>query len=331
MAGLPDQCRARVEVLVHAVAEAHQAERVVPVLGALDVLRDLGRVADVPEHVDHRLVGAAVGRTPQGRDPRRDAGVGIRAGAARKAHGGRARVLLVVGVEDHHELQGAHRDGTRQVGLGPDREHHLEEVLHVTERVDRIHEGLADAVLVAVGGDGRELRDHADRGQLAMLRVTDVEGVVVEGRERPHDADQHPHGMGVVLVPRDEPPDPLVDHGMAPDLRVERIPLRLPRQLAVQQQVADLQEVAAFGELLDGVAAIEQQPFPPVDVGDGAGAARGRGEAGVVGEAAQLRRQGADVDDRASVDAFEHVAFDALSGGVVGDREGLAVCHVALP
>ena len=233
--------------------------------------------------------------------------------------------------EDHHELQGAHRDGARQVGLGPDREHHLEEVLHVAERVDRIHEGLADAVLVAVGGDGRELRDHADRGELPMLRVTDVEGVVVEGRERAHDADQHPHRVGVVLVPGDEAPDPLVDHGVAPELRVERIPLRLRRQLAVQQQVADFQEVAALGELLDRVAAVEQHPFLPVDVGDGARTARRRGEAGVVGEAAQRRRQGADVDDRAAVGAFDHVAFDPLSGGVVGDRDGLAVSHVALP
>ena len=331
VARLADEGRAGVEVLVDAVPESHQAERVVPVLRAFDVPRDLGRVADVPEHVDHRLVGASVRRTPQGGDAGRDARVGVRAGAAREPHRGRARVLLVVGVQEHHQLQGAHRGGTWYVRLGADREHHLEEVLHVAERVDRVHEGLADAVLVAVGGDGGELRDHADRGKLPVLRVADVEGVVIEGRERPHDADEHSHRVGVVLIPGDESPNSLVDHRVPSDRGVELGPLRLVGQLAVEQEVADLEKVALFGELLDGVAAVEQHALLSVDVGDRTGAACGRREAGVVGEVAQLRRQGTDVEYRTSVDAFEHLAVDAVSRSIVRDRDGLAICHVALP
>jgi hypothetical protein len=40
------------------------------------------------------------------------------------------------------------------------------------------------------------------------------------------------------------------------------------RQLAVEQQVADLDEVALLGELLDRVAAVQQHALVAVDVGD---------------------------------------------------------------
>jgi predicted RNase H-like nuclease len=56
--------------------------------------------------------------------------------------------------------------------------------------------------------------------------------------------------------------------------------LRLGRQLAVEQQVAGLEEVAVLGELLDRIAAVEQDALVAVDVGDLGLAAAGRGEAG---------------------------------------------------
>jgi len=161
--------------------------------------------------------------------------------------------------------------------------------------------------------------------------IADVEGVVMEGRERPHDTDEHSHRVGVVLIPGDESPNSLVDHRVPSDGGVELGPLRLVGQLAVEQEEADLEKVALFGELFDGIAAVEQHTLLSVDVGDRAGAARGRGEAGVVGEVAQLRRQGTDVEHRTAVDAFEHLAVDAVSRGIVRDRDGLAICHVALP
>ncbi len=68
VAGLLDDLHARVEVLVDAVAEAHQPRRVVLVLGALDELaRRDALVADPHQHLDHRLVGAAVAAAPRAR------------------------------------------------------------------------------------------------------------------------------------------------------------------------------------------------------------------------------------------------------------------------
>ena len=52
------------------------------------------------------------------------------------------------------------------------------------------------------------------------------------------------------------------------DAIVEIVLLRLRRQLAVEQQVAGLEEVAVLGELLDRIAAIEQDALVAVDIGD---------------------------------------------------------------
>jgi hypothetical protein len=77
----------------------------------------------------------------------------------------------------------------------------------------------------------------------------------------------------------------------------ELVLLLLVRQLAVQQQVADLEEVAVLGELLDRVAAVEQHARVAIDVRNGGRAARGRHEARVVGEVPGLAVQRAHVDD----------------------------------
>ena len=57
-------------------------------------------VADLAQHVERRLVGAAVRRAPQAGDARRDAGERVRARRAGQANGRGRRILLMVGVED---------------------------------------------------------------------------------------------------------------------------------------------------------------------------------------------------------------------------------------
>ena len=57
----------------------------------------------------------------------------------------------------------------------------------------------------------------------------------------------------------------LVHHGVARDAIVEIVLLRLGRQLAVEQQVADFEEVAVLGQLLDRVAAMQQDALVAVD------------------------------------------------------------------
>ena len=64
MAGFLHDLRARVIVLVDPVAEAHEAETVVLVLGTADVFRDALRFGDLAQHVQCGPVGGAVARTP---------------------------------------------------------------------------------------------------------------------------------------------------------------------------------------------------------------------------------------------------------------------------
>ncbi len=65
----------------------------------------------------------------------------------------------------------------------------------------------------------------------------------------------------------------LVHHRVARHAIVEIVLLRLGRQFAVEQQVADFEEIAVLGQLVDRIAAMEQNAFVAVDEGD-AGLAR---------------------------------------------------------
>ena len=141
---------------------------------------------------------------------------------------------------------------------------------------------------------------------MRCVRIGDVGGVVIERRQRADRAGHHRHRMGVAAEALEEPAHLLVDHRVARHAIVEVGLLRRRRQFPVEQQVAGLEEVAVLGELLDRHAAIEQDAFVAVDVGDLGFAGAGRGEAGVEGEHAGLGVELADVDhvraDRAAVD-----------------------------
>ena len=78
---------------------------------------------------------------------------------------------------------------------------------------------------------------------------------------------------------------------------VEILLLRGGRQLAVEQEVAGFEEVAVLGEVFDRIAAIKEYTGIAVDKGDLGFAARGRGEAGIVGESAGLAVELAHVED----------------------------------
>ena len=114
VAGLLHDLGARIVVLVDAVAEAHQAEAVVLVLGALDEFRDAVDRADLAQHLERRLVGAAMRRAPQAGDAGGDAGERIGAGRAGEPHRRGRGVLLVVGVQDEDAV---HRARQHRVGL----------------------------------------------------------------------------------------------------------------------------------------------------------------------------------------------------------------------
>ena len=74
--------------------------------------------------------------------------------------------------------------------------------------------------------------------------------------------------MRVAPEALEEPAHLLVHHGVARDAIVEVRLLGGGRQFAVEQQIAGLEEVAVLGQLLDRIAAIEQDAFVAVDIGD---------------------------------------------------------------
>jgi hypothetical protein len=190
----------------------------------------------------------------------------------------------VVGVEGEQHVQGMleHRVGV-VLGL-PHLPHQVEEVAGVRQLVVGERVGVALGVAVGVGGQGGDLGDQPDNLTAAHGRVVDLLGVGVEGRQRPNRPDQDAHGVGVVVEAVDELLDVLLDEGVVVDLVGPVGQLPLVGQVALDQQPGHLQEADPFGQLLDRVAAVAQDPLVAVDVGDGAAAAGRVHERRVVGE-----------------------------------------------
>jgi len=69
----------------------------------------------------------------------------------------------------------------------------------------------------------------------------------------------------------------LVHHRVVDDVLLEFAVLRRVRQLAVQQQIADLQEGRLLGQIVDGVAAVQQDARLAAEEGDLSLARSGRG------------------------------------------------------
>jgi hypothetical protein len=59
-----------------------------------------------------------------------------------------------------------------------------------------------------------------------------------------------------------------MQHRVIGDVLPEFRLLRHIGQLAIKQQVADLEEVALLGQLLDGIAAMEQDSLLAIDMGE---------------------------------------------------------------
>jgi hypothetical protein len=85
--------------------------------------------------------------------------------------------------------------------------------------------------------------------------------------------------MGIATEPAEKLVELLVDHGVVADGVHEIGFLRLAGQLAVEQQVAELQIVGLLGQLLDGVSPVQQDALVAVDVRDGRFAGGRRDEA----------------------------------------------------
>ena len=149
-------------------------------------------------------------------------------------------------------------------------EQHVQEVAGEAEVVVRIDVRAADDVAEGVGGDARHLGDQPVRLPQPRVLVEDLRRVRIERRQRADRAEEDAHRVRVVAEPLHELLHVLVKHRVQGDLLNPGLLLRRGRQLAEQNQVGRLEVVALLGQLLDRIAAVEQDALVAVDVGDGA-------------------------------------------------------------
>src|SRR6266849_342789 len=126
VAVLAQNLRARIVVLVDAMAEPHEAGVAVLFLDALQELRNAVLGADLRQHLEDGLVGTAMRRTPQRGDPGGDAGKRVGARRACHAHRRGRGVLLMVGMQDEDLVHGVRQDRVHHVFLARYREHHMQ-------------------------------------------------------------------------------------------------------------------------------------------------------------------------------------------------------------
>src|SRR5688500_15099052 len=119
----------------------------------------------------------------------------------------------------------------------------------------------------------------------------------------------------------------LMQHGMMCYCALELLALRMVWQLAVIEQVAGLDEVAIFGELLDRITAVKQHALFAVNEGDLGLAGGSRGEAGIVGKDPHFVVKTGYIDDIGAQCARTHgkdivfLIVDQMSGvGSFGHR-----------
>ena len=136
--------------------------------------------------------------------------------------------------------------------------------------------------------------------------------------------------MRVVMEAVDELLDVLVHERVVRNLVRPRLRLAGARQVAVQEQVRDLEERAVLGEFFDRVSAVPQNALLTVDERDGAAAVGGIQEGRVVGQQPIVVLAGLDLAQIGGADgAIGDRNLVAPAGPGVGDlKHALAgFCH----
>ena len=98
--------------------------------------------------------------------------------------GGRAAVLLVIGVQNEQQVEGLGGYPAHRVWHRRDGKEHVEQIAAIVEAILRIHERLAERVLVGSRRDRGKLCDDPMRKRVTVVRISNVGAVVIEGRHR---------------------------------------------------------------------------------------------------------------------------------------------------
>ena len=136
--------------------------------------------------------------------------------------------------------------------------------------------------------------------------------------------------MGVAPEAAEEVQQLLMQHRVIGDVMRELFLLGSIRQRAILQQIADLHEVAMFGEIFDRIAAMQQNAGVAVDIGDLRFARCGRREAGIVGEITEFFIQRPNIDDFRSNGTGHQREIRRFAGRIVRDGDGF-LRHASTP
>jgi len=210
------------------------------------------------------------------------------------------------GVQRKDDVERARQHRVGLVILARHAEHHVHEVRGVIEVVPGIHERQAGGVAIGQRDDGRQLSDDAMETDIPVLNTGVVHAMMVECRQRARHADDDRHGMRVAPETVVETGQLVMHQGVMTDDVFKLVFLRRIRQFAVAQQVGDFQEVALFGQLLDGITAIQQFTLVAVNESNGGLTTGRRQETGIIGEISGLTTQGTDIDHIIPMRTFQY-------------------------
>ncbi|EEB79921.1 hypothetical protein GPB2148_3769 [marine gamma proteobacterium HTCC2148] len=146
--------------------------------------------------------------------------------------------------------------------------HHVKKVFSVAHAVIGVHERLADREFVAHCCDSWHFGDQAKGSNFAAALIRNIQRVMVEGRECANHATHNGHRVGITTEAVEEMGQLFVDHGMAGDSADKRLFFFFRRKFAVKKQVAGLKIVGVLGQLFNGVAAVQQDAFAAIDIGN---------------------------------------------------------------
>mmetsp|Transcript_30603 Transcript_30603/g.58976 ORF Transcript_30603/g.58976 Transcript_30603/m.58976 type:complete len:230 (+) Transcript_30603:793-1482(+) len=229
------------------MSEAHETHTILLRLDLAHKLRHLVLGANLSQHSDHSLVGAAVRGAPQGSHSSRNACVRVGLGGSGDAHGGGGGVLLVVRMQNQkhvHRLLEHVVNGLRslagELGVHGVRKHHVHQVLGV--RVLRLgdHVGQAQVVPVHHGGDHGHLGDQARGCQQVLFLVLGLEFHGVEGGQSSDHGSHLGHGVCIGGEVLKETHEIFFQQHVLVHLLHKVFVLLGRRKLAVQQKVASL-------------------------------------------------------------------------------------------
>ncbi|MGX1161571.1 hypothetical protein RKD54_002480 [Pseudarthrobacter sp. SLBN-100] len=172
------------------------------------------------------------------------------------------RVEGVFRVEDHRYVEGLHH--LRHLFLA---ESHPQEVGRIAKVVTRLNDALPVASPLVVGHHGRHGSKQVNGfGHVGLARG--IFGQGVPGAQHRGRRPAHVHGMGRLREYIDDLLDHRIQRTAGPLAGSELRQLLLAGQLTVPEQVGHLFKTALCGELLDGVAPVQQGVGVRVDLGD---------------------------------------------------------------